>query len=58
MTSGFNCERHLAVLVKAEVLETNVIPFLWGLQTILEAEARRLIQCLLYGLHLSIAQVM
>ena len=41
----------LSVLIRAKVLERNAIRLL---QTTLEAEARRLMQCLLCGPHLSI----
>ena len=58
MNGGFQWEWQLAMLVRAKAVEKGVILFLWGIQTTLEAEAGRLIQCLLRGTHKLIAQVM
>ena len=58
MTCDFKWERSLTLLILSKALEKNVTPFIWGLQTTLESEARRLIKCLLSVPHLLIAQVM
>ena len=51
-------ERRLTVLVRVKVLDKNVIPFLYDLQTTLEAEAGKSMECLLFGTHQFISQVM
>ena len=58
MTCDFEWERRLTLLILSKALKKNVTPFLWGLQAILESEARRLIKCLLCVPHLLIAEVM
>ena len=40
------------------LIENNVIPFLWGLQTTLETEARESMECISCGTHKLITQVM
>ena len=56
-TNGFNWEQRLTMSIRAKTLQNNVISFLWGHETNLEAEARKSIKCQLYSIHLSIAQV-